>query len=79
MTVLAETILETTKDLSRERQLAIRDGQHRRERAVELALFKLKLLMCHVHKSRRILNDLRMIRRLMMDERETIERVLAAM
>ena len=79
MNLLAETILEAMKDLDRDRQFAARDGQKRRGQAIELALFKLKMLSCHVHKSRRILNDLRMVRRLMFDERLTVERVLASM
>jgi hypothetical protein len=79
MNVLAQTILEAMKELHHEQQSALRDGQERRARAVELAQFKLKMLNCHVHKSRRMLNDLRMIRRLLSDERMTVERVLATM
>jgi hypothetical protein len=77
MNVLAETILDAMKDLDRDRQSAIRGGEKRREQAIELARYKLKILTCHVHKSRRVLNDLRTIRRLMLDERLTTERALA--
>jgi DNA invertase Pin-like site-specific DNA recombinase len=79
MDVLAETILDAMSELSQELKVAMRSGEQRRARAAELALFKLKLLMCHVHKSRRMLNDLRMIRRLMFDERMTVERAMAAL
>ncbi len=77
MSVLAETILDATKNLSNVRQAAVRDGQQRRAQAIELALFKLKMLGCHVHKSRRVLNDLRILRRLILNERLTTERALA--
>ena len=78
MDVLAETILDAMNELSQEQHSAEQNGLDRRTRAVELARFKLKTLMCHVHKSRRMLNDLRMIRRLILDERTGVERVLAA-
>jgi hypothetical protein len=79
MDVLAETVLDAIKEINVQQRLAIQDGQERRARAAELALFKLKMLLCHVHKGRRMLNDLRMIRRLMLDERITVEQVMAAM
>ena len=79
MDVLAETIMEAMKDLNRDLQVAVRENQTRRIRAVELAMFKLKTLNCHVHKSRRVLNDLRMIRRLILNERLTVEELLARM
>lgn len=79
MNVLAETILEARKDLRREQEMALRSGQDRRAQAVDLALFKLKILSCHIFKSRRALNDLRMIRRLLLNDRLTVENVLATM
>jgi hypothetical protein len=79
MTVLAETVLDAMKELHLERQVAVREGEGRRGQAIELAQFKLKTLNCHLYKSRRILNDLRMIRRLILSERETVERAMAAM
>ena len=79
MDVLAETILDVMKELSYEQQVALRDGAARRAKAIELAQFKLKMLNCYVHKSRRTLNDLRMIRRLILNERLTVEHVMAAM
>jgi hypothetical protein len=79
MQILAETILETMTDLNRDHQAAMKDSQERRAQAIELAIFKLKTLNCHVHKSRRVLNDLRMIRRLILNERLPIERVIATL
>ena len=79
MNVLAETILDAMKDLNSQQQNALRDGRKREAQAFELALFKLKMLSCYVHKSRRTLNDLRMIRRLVSNERLTVEQVIATM
>jgi hypothetical protein len=79
MEILAETIFDAMKDLNFEQQLAAESGAERRAKAVELALFKLKMLTCYVQKSRRTLNDLRMLRRLILNERETVESALAAL
>ncbi len=73
MTILAETVLDAMKDLHRDHQIALRDGETRRAQAIELAIFKAKSLNCYVHKSRRTLNDLRTIRRLILSERATQE------
>lgn len=78
MDVLAETILEAMKDLNGDHQTALRDGLDRRAQAIDLALFKLKTLNCYVHKSRRTLNDLRTLRRLILHERAGIARAAAA-
>jgi hypothetical protein len=77
MEILAETILEVMKDLNRERQIALQEGQARRTQAIELASFKLKTLTCYIHKSRRALNDLRILRRLILNERMTVEHAMA--
>jgi hypothetical protein len=79
MRVLAETILEAQTDLNHEHQLAVSEGQERRARGIALAQFKLKSLTANVHRSRRALNDLRMLRRLILDERATVENLIAAM
>jgi hypothetical protein len=78
MQVLAETILEARSELYREHQLAVNGGLERRARGTALALYKLKTLNCHVHQSRRALNDLRMLRRLILNEGLTAEKVIAA-
>lgn len=79
MTVLAATILDEMTDLKRDYESAVHDGQERRGQAIELAMFKLKALCCYVHKSRRTLNDLRMLRRLILNERLTVEQMIATM
>jgi hypothetical protein len=79
MTVLASTTLEVMGDLHRERERALREGEQRRAQAIELAIFKLKHLNCYVFKSRRALNDLHILRRLILNERLTAEHVMAAM
>jgi hypothetical protein len=79
MNVLAETILDAMKDLHYQRQIAANEGQERRARALELAMYKAKMLGCYVHKSRRTLNDLRMLRRLVQNERLTVEHLIATM
>ncbi len=77
--VLAETILDAMKELNCERDRALEASEQRRAQAAELALYKLKMLTCYVQKSRRTLNDLRMLRRLILNERATVDTVLAAM
>ncbi len=78
MNVLAETVLDTMSDLHRDQQIAVSEGQQRRAQAIELAQFKLKTLNCYIFKSRRTLNDLRTIRRLLLNERLTEDRMTAA-
>jgi len=78
MNVLAETVLEAMKELHADRENAMRDGEARTAQAIELALFKAKMLNCYIHKSRRALNDLRTIRRLILNERMTPEAVVAS-
>jgi hypothetical protein len=78
MNLLAETIMIAITDLHRDHQIALREDQPRRARAIELALFKAKTLNCYVNKSRRTLNDLRTIRRLILNERMSPEAVLSS-
>ena len=79
MNVLADTIVATLTDLHRDHEFALQEGQTRRARAIELAVFKAKTLNSYVAKSRRTLNDLRTIRRLILNERMTPEAVMTAM
>jgi hypothetical protein len=78
MQVLAETIFDAMKELNEEQRAAAKGGAERRAKAIELALFKLKMLTCYVQKSRRTLNDLRMLRRLILNERATVEQLIGA-
>lgn len=77
--VLHETVLDAMKDLNGDYQIALQDSQLRRAQALGLAMFKLKMLTCHIHKSRRMLNDLRMLRRLILNERATVEQLIASL
>ena len=79
MNVLASTVLDVMKELSDARRQAEREGEERKARAIDLAVFKLKTLGCYVHKSRRALNDLRIIRRLILNERLTVENIIATL
>lgn len=72
MNVLAATALDVMSDLKRDRDQSLRDGEDRRAQAIDLAIFKLKMLGCYVHKSRRVLNDLRILRRLILNERLSV-------
>lgn len=69
MDMLLATIGETVNDVEQDRADALAENEERRVQALELALYKLHLLDGHVQKSRRILNDLRSLRRLLFSER----------
>ena len=79
MDILAATALEALGDLKRDRETALREGADRRAQAIELAIYKLKQLSCYTYKSRRMLNDLRIIRRLILNERLSVENIIASM
>jgi hypothetical protein len=79
MNILAATTLDVMNELKRDRDQALRDGEQRRAQAIDLAVFKLKMLGCYVYKSRRMLNDLRILRRLILNERLSVESVIATM
>jgi hypothetical protein len=79
MDMLAGTALEALADLKRDREAALREGADRRAQAIDLAIYKLKQLSCYTYKSRRMLNDLRIIRRLILNERLSVETIIASM
>ena len=79
MNILAATTLEAMAELKRDRDIALRDGDLRRAQAIDLAMFKLKTLCCYLYKSRRTLKDLRILRRLILNERLSVENVIATM
>ena len=72
MILLAASIEEAAQDVEEGRRDAVGESHDRRVQALDLALYKLKLLDVHVQKSRRILNDLRAIRRLLYSERAAV-------
>ena len=53
------------------------DGDARRERALRLVSYKLSQLGQHLATSGRLLNDLRTLRRLLQDERESLGHLIA--
>lgn len=66
---MEESIQDAVADVRGHLEEAKAGTDRRREEALALACFKMNQLSTHVHKSRRILNDLRSIRRLLFSER----------
>jgi len=67
--LLAEALDEARRDVELEIAAAERDGADRRKEALLLVSFNLAKLNLHITSSRRILNDLRTLRRLLLSER----------
>ena len=79
MNLLAAMALEAMGELKSDRDGALRDGLDRRAQAMDLAIYKLKMLNGYILKSRRTLNDLRILRRLILNERASVESVIATL
>ena len=71
MTLLAQAVEESIAAIKEESAAAASEKASRREEALRLVAFKLTKLYGHVEESRRILNDLRTLRRLLLAERGT--------
>ena len=71
--MLAEAIEEARADVKADVAVAMAEGADRRKQALQLVLYNLAKLESHMNASRRILNDLRTLRRLLLDERELKE------
>lgn len=67
--MLADAIAEARRDVEAEILAAERDGADRRKKALLLVSYNLAKLNLHINTSRRILNDLRTMRRLLLSER----------
>jgi hypothetical protein len=67
--MLAESLEEARRDVEAEVAAADRDGADRRKQALLLVSYNLAKLNLHITTSRRILNDLRSLRRLLLAER----------
>jgi hypothetical protein len=67
--MLAEALDEARRDVEAEVASAERDHADRRKEALLLVSFNLAKLNLHITTSRRILNDLRTLRRLLLAER----------
>jgi hypothetical protein len=65
MVVLENVIADTQGELQTMLDAANNASDERRTEALRLALFKISQLETHTHKSRRILNDLGLIRSLL--------------
>lgn len=69
ITLLAQTIYETKLDIEADVEREANGTVTRRLEALRLALYTLDKLELHLNRSRRILNDLRTLRRLLFEER----------
>ena len=67
--MLADALSEARRDVEEEIAAAEREGADRRKQALLLVSYSLAKLNLHVTSSRRILNDLRSLRRLLLSER----------
>jgi hypothetical protein len=68
--LLAETIEEVRQDVAIQIARAGEENADRRKEALQLVSYHLGKLSAHMVSSRRILNDLRTLRRLLLDERK---------
>ena len=75
--MLAEALAEARRDVEAEIAIASREGAERRKEALILVSYNLAKLNLHITTSRRILNDLRTLRRLLLDERAASARQAA--
>lgn len=67
--LLAEAVDEARRDVEAEIAAADREAADRRKKALLLVSYNLAKLNLHITNSRRILNDLRTLRRLLLAER----------
>ncbi|HEU0141444.1 MAG: hypothetical protein KJZ78_16965 [Bryobacteraceae bacterium] len=67
--LLGEAVIDARQEIEGEIALAKEMGAPRREQALMLISYNLAKLGSHMTKSRRILNDLRTLRRLLLEER----------
>jgi hypothetical protein len=67
--LLADAVHEALAEVEADIAMAGADGATRRKEALQLVHFNLTKLTGHMTASRRILNDLRTLRRLLLDER----------
>lgn len=72
--LLAEALAEARRDVDAEIAIADGEGAQRRKDALVLVSYNLAKLNLHITTSRRILNDLRTLRRLLLEERDGARR-----
>ena len=68
--LLVQAIEETRNDVGAEIRLSRSPSEERRVQALQLVALNLTKLDGHISQCRRILNDLRTLRRLLLDERK---------
>ena len=73
VSLLAEAIEEARKEVDADIVVAGAEQAERRKEALQLVTYNLAKLNLHITTSRRILNDLRTLRRLLLDERPAHE------
>lgn len=71
--LMLELVEETQREVNADIEAVSGDGADRREQALRLVAHNLNRLSFHVTKSRRILNDLRTLRRLLLEERMEVQ------
>ncbi len=69
LTLLVQTIFETRVEIEEDVQRESNGHSSRRTDAMKLAVYTLTRLEFHMGRSRRLLNDLRTLRRLLFEER----------
>jgi len=69
VTLLAEAVLQAKREIELDVQRESSAGYSRRAEALQITLYSLQKLELHTHRSGRILNDLRSLRRLLFEER----------
>ena len=72
--MLADELSEARREIEEEITAAEREGADRRKQALLLVSYNLDKLNLHITSSRRILNDLRSLRRVLLAERSTVTR-----
>ena len=70
VSLLADAIDEARKDVDADIEAAMAEDADRRREALQLVSYNLAKLSLHIKTSRRILNDLRTLRRLLLAERQ---------
>ncbi len=71
--MLFDAIEEAQEDVGAEIAIAESERAARRKEALQIVAFKLTKLSSHILASRRLLNDLRTLQRLLMEERPALE------
>ena len=71
--LLLEAIEEARREVDEDITAALRNRVERRQQALRLVAHNLSQLSGHITKSRRILNDLRTLRRLLLQERQSVD------